>query len=104
VNLVIERGCSFVCELVDNLSDAGIQLDQTPKWEGTRMNDSESISEWPTYSDAARTQRQALRARKQEELPGKAMSITILVGLIMVFVGAAYALYSATRIVAWMVS
>ena len=42
-------------------------------------------------------------AREQEGLPGKAMAIVILVGLIMVFVGAAYALYSATKIVAWMV-
>ena len=42
-------------------------------------------------------------AREQEGLPGKAMAIVILVGLIMVFVGAVYALYSATKIVAWMV-
>jgi hypothetical protein len=67
------------------------------------MNDYENITEWPTCSDAARKQ-QVLLAREQEELPGKAMAIVILVGLIMVFVGAAYALYSATKIVAWMVS
>ena len=42
--------------------------------------------------------------RERVELPGKAMAIVILAGLIMVFVGAAYALYSATKIVAWMVS
>ena len=66
------------------------------------MNEYENITEWPTYSDAARTQRQALRAGKQEESPGKA--IAIVAGRIMVFVGAAYALYSATRIVAWVVS
>ena len=64
------------------------------------MDDYENITEWPRHSDAARKQRQAMLAREQEELPGKAMAIVILVGLIMVFVGAAY---SATKIVAWMV-
>ena len=68
------------------------------------MNEYENVTEWPTYSDAARTQRQAWRAGKQEESRGKVMAIAILAGRIMVFVGAAYALYSATRIVAWMVS
>jgi hypothetical protein len=67
------------------------------------MNDYENITEWPTYSDAARKQ-QVFLAREQEELPGKAMAIVILVGLIMVFVGAAYGLCSATKIVGWMVS
>jgi hypothetical protein len=67
------------------------------------MDDYENITEWLRHSDAARKQRQAMLARKQEELPGKAMAIVILVGLIMVFVGAAYALYSVTKIVAWMV-
>ena len=67
------------------------------------MNDYENITEWPSHSDAARKQRQAMLAREQEGLPGKAMAIVILVGLIMVFVGAVYALYSATKIVAWMV-
>ena len=47
---------------------------------------------------------QALRAREQEEMPGKAMTIAIFAGLIMLFAGAAYALYSATKILAWMVS
>ena len=54
------------------------------------MNDYDNITEWPRHSDAARKQRQAMLAREQEELPGKAMAIVILVGLIMVFVGAAY--------------
>jgi hypothetical protein len=51
------------------------------------MSDYENITEWPRHSDAARKQRQAMLAREQEELPGKAMAIVILVGLIMVFVG-----------------
>jgi hypothetical protein len=67
------------------------------------MNDYENITEWPRYSDAARKQQMFL-AREQEELPSKAMAIAILAGLIMAFVGAAYALYSATKIVAWVVS
>jgi hypothetical protein len=67
------------------------------------MNDYEDITEWPTYSDAAGKQ-QAFPAREQEGLPGKAMAVAILAGLIMMFMGAAYALYSAGKIVAWMVS
>ena len=32
MNLVIERGRSFVRELVDNLADAGVRLQENPKW------------------------------------------------------------------------
>ena len=42
-------------------------------------------------------------AREQQESLHKAIAIAILAGRITVFVGGAYALYSATKIVAWMV-
>ena len=67
------------------------------------MDDYENITEWPTYSDASRKQRQALLARDEQEPLRKAFAIAILAVRILVFVGGAYALYSATKIVAWMV-
>jgi hypothetical protein len=66
------------------------------------MDDCEKITEWPTYSDASRKQRQVLAAREQQE-PLPKIAIANLAGRIMVFVGGAYALYSVTKIVAWMV-
>ena len=32
MSLVIERGRSFVRELVDHLADAGVRLEENPKW------------------------------------------------------------------------
>ena len=64
------------------------------------MNDYENITEWPTYSDASRKQRQALLARKQQEPLRKAIAIAILAGRIMGCGGGADAIYSATKIVA----